>query len=204
MLPPAFFLKGISMATKNNKSPKLFALKMFIITLIISTGIDLIVELFLADLGIITAIIIVAILIFIGIIFDIIGVGFTSCDHRPFVAMCAKKIKRANRALKLLKNADVVSNVCNDVIGDVCGIVSGAAGAAITLKILLTFEGASSIIIGIGVSSLIASFTVAGKALGKNFALKNNVKIVENVGAFLSLFERNTNGKKSDSKNGKN
>jgi len=177
------------LSSSKNKGVRLWTLKIFIITIIISAGIGVVAEVFLKNMGILPAVFIVVMLMFLGVLFDIIGVAFASCDQTPFIAMSAKKIKRAARSLKLLKNAEIVSNVCNDVVGDVCGIVSGAAGAAIVLKILTQSENALEIIVSIGVSSLIAACTVAGKAMGKGYALKNNVKIVETVGTVLSFFE---------------
>ena len=47
----------------------------------------------------------------------------------------------------LVKNADKVSSVLNDVIGDVCGILSGAAGASIVVLIVKEEVENSSILI---------------------------------------------------------
>lgn len=182
---------GVRVLSGNKtKSNKWWPLKIFIITLLISAGVSVIAELFLSDMGIISAALVVLVLILFGIAADIVGVAFASCEQTPFIAMSSKKIKRAVRALKLLKNAEAVANVCNDVIGDVCGIVSGAAGAAIVVKIVLTMPNTPQLVISIAVSSLIAALTVAGKALGKGFAMRNNVKIVESIGAALAIFDR--------------
>jgi len=182
------------------KKKNYIVLKMFLITLIVSTGVSLISELFLSDLGIGLSTIVLIVLILIGIIFDIIGTAFASCEQTPFIAMSSRKIKKAVHALKLLKNADVVANVCNDVIGDVCGIVSGAAGAAIVAKIIMQAKDASELALGIGMSGVVAALTVAGKALGKGYAMKNNVKIVETIGGIICFFS----GKdKKEKKNGK-
>lgn len=182
------------MTTNKSRSGKLWVLKIFLITLIISGGISVAAELFLNDMGIVPACLVVLVLIVVGVIFDMIGVAFASCDHVPFIAMSSKKIKKATRALKLLKKAEMVSSICNDVIGDVCGIVSGAAGAAIVAKILLSAQGMSDIVVSISVSALIAAFTVAGKAIGKSFAIGKNIQIVETIGSILSVFDRD--GKK--------
>ena len=80
------------------KKLKIFALKMFIITFLISVGFSVITELFLSDLGLIPAILIVVAIIFIGIIFDIIGVGFASCDHTPFIAMSFKEDQKGQKS----------------------------------------------------------------------------------------------------------
>ncbi len=182
------------------KKHNYIVLKMFLITLIVSTGVSLISELFLSDLGIGLSTIVLIVLILIGILFDIIGTAFASCEQTPFIAMSSRKIKKAVHALKLLKNADIVANVCNDVIGDVCGIVSGAAGAAIVAKIILQAKSASEVALGIGMSGIVAAITVAGKALGKGYAMKNNVKIVETIGGIVYFFSKKD---KKVKKNGK-
>lgn len=186
------------MAGQKSKGVRFWALKIFIITLLISIGISVVTEVFLKNLGIFPAILVLLALIGLGVLFDIIGVAFSSCDQTPFISMSARKIKKANRALKLLKNADIVSNVCNDVVGDVCGIVSGAAGAAIVLKVVLDSNSTESMVVSIAISALISAMTVAGKALGKGFAMKNNVKIVETIGGILSFFERGSKKEKKD------
>ena len=182
------------------KEKNYIVLKMFLITLIVSTGVSLISELFLSDLGIGLSTVVLIVLILIGIVFDIIGTAFASCEQTPFIAMSSRKIKKAVHALKLLKKADIVANVCNDVIGDVCGIVSGAAGAAIVAKILMKAKSASELALGIGMSGIVAALTVAGKAMGKGYAMKNNVRIVEAIGGIMCFFS----GKdKKEKKNGK-
>lgn len=182
------------------QSAALAALKIFIITLIVSAGVSVIANLFLEDMGLIPAIIVVVVLILLGIIFDVIGVAFTSCDEKPFIAMSAKKMPKATRALKLIKKADVVANVCNDVIGDICGIVSGAGGTAIVVKIMTSSPQLPELVLTIAVSALTAAFTVAGKMLGKTYAIKNNIKIVETIGAMLTIFDKK---EKKVKKNGK-
>jgi hypothetical protein len=104
--------------------------------------------------------------------------------------MASKKIKKAREALTLLKNAAAVANFCNDVVGDICGIVSGAAGAAIALKLILDNPGLPQIFVGILISAGIAAITVALKSIGKNIALKNNKEIVSGISLLLSFFVR--------------
>jgi CBS domain containing-hemolysin-like protein len=130
----------------------------------------------------------------IGIVADIIGIAFATCEPTPFVSMASKKIKRAKSALRLLQNADIVSNICGDVIGDICGIVSGAAGAAIAVKIIANISQAGVVseveafIPSIAVSSVIAALTISGKAMGKSIAIHNNKQIVSFVSYMLMVF----------------
>jgi CBS domain containing-hemolysin-like protein len=137
----------------------------------------------------------------IGIVFDIIAIAVTSCDTAPFISMASKKIKKAKSAIKLLQNADIVSNICGDVVGDICGIVSGAAGAAISVKLAIDEQG--SFIWAIVISSIIAAITVAGKAMGKTVAIKRNKEIVSMVSYVFMFFMRENKvgkngGKKED------
>lgn len=128
---------------------------------------------------------VVLIIIFIGIFFDIIGIAVTAADESPFHAMASKKYKGARHAIMLIRNADKVSSICNDVIGDICGVVSGTAGAAIVYRI---FSGNSgSYWTEAAVGGLIAALTVGGKAFAKRFGIDNSNFIVYRLGVFLSL-----------------
>ena len=122
------------MAAAKKKGIRFWALKIFFITLIISSAFSVVSEVFLAELSAAPAVLVLLLIIAIGVLFDIVGVAFASCAQTPFISMASRKVDSAQSSLRLLKNADVVSNICNDVIGDICGIVSGAAGAAIAVK----------------------------------------------------------------------
>ena len=139
--------------------------------------------------GLLLALLILALFIGLGILFDIIGVAVTAADPRPFHSMAAHKEKGAKEALKLLRNADRVSSVCNDVVGDICGIVSGATGAVIVARLQkgLNLE---SVLISVGVTALISGATIGGKALGKPFAMNQSKRVVHLAGRFLHLFHR--------------
>ena len=84
---------------------------------------------------------ILLVIIFIGIIFDIVGVAVTSADEKPFHSMAARKVSGAQEAITLLRNAERVSSICNDVIGDICGVISGSASAAIAAIVIRDFSG---------------------------------------------------------------
>ena len=171
------------------KKIKYWAIKIAFITLLLSAGISVAAQAFLTDMPLIAAVFILVALIVVGILFDTIGVAVATCDETPLIAMSSKKIKQATYALPLLKNREIVSNFCNDVVGDICGIVSGAAGATISIKIIMFSSSLSDTLVGIGISSLIAAMTVGGKAWGKKFALKNNKKIVIFLGSVIHFFK---------------
>ena len=157
----------------------------FFITIIFSLGSQFL----LKDINLFVGIIIILFFIVLGIVFDIIGVAVQSSSDTPFHAMASKKIKRAHHAKKMLKNASKVSTFCNDVIGDICNIISGSAGiiVATSVSIQNNFNGALANLI---VTSLIASLTIGGKALGKSIAINNSEEIVSKVTKIINKFSK--------------
>jgi CBS domain containing-hemolysin-like protein len=177
------------------KTVKFWTIKIFFITFLLAAAISLLTQTLSGTVNLFVAFLILFIIIMIGVVFDVIGIAFATCDKKPFVAMASKKIKKAREALMLLKNAAAVANFCNDVVGDICGIVSGATGAAIAVKIIANNPQFPEIVLGILFSATVAALTVALKAIGKNVALKNNKQIVSSISSFLSFFTK-------DKKNG--
>ena len=98
--------------------------------------------------------------------------------------MAAHKEKGAKEALKLLRNADRVSSVCNDVVGDICGIVSGSTAAVIVVQLQRDFS-TTSVLISIGVTALISGITIGGKALGKTVAINECTGVVYRVARLM-------------------
>ena len=128
---------------------------------------------------------ILLVIIFIGIIFDIVGVAVTSADEKPFHSMAARKVSGAQEAITLLRNAERVSSICNDVIGDICGVISGSASAAIAAIVIRDFNGSVQQVVMLGMSALVAGLTVGGKAVGKTYAIRSCTSIVTFAGKVI-------------------
>jgi CBS domain containing-hemolysin-like protein len=143
----------------------------------------------LKDIGSVFGILIILFFIILGIIFDIIGVAVQSSDETPFHAMASKKIKRARHAKKMLKNASKVSTFCNDVIGDICNIISGSAGIIVATNVAIKFNFDIALT-NLIVTSIIASLTIGGKALGKGIAIKNGEEIISIVTKIINKFHK--------------
>ena len=126
------------------------------------------------------------VVILVGILFDIIGVAVTVASEENFHAKATKKVQGAKTSIKLIKNASKVANICADVIGDICGVISGAISTTIALKIIDLYNLSSNM--QFLVSSLVASITVSGKALGKDIANKKSTPIVHFVGTIMNKF----------------
>ena len=99
--------------------------------------------------------------------------------------MAARKVPGSLESIQLLRNAERVSSICNDVIGDICGVVSGSASAIIAAQILQNFQFSWPDVVQLLMSALVAGLTVGGKAIGKTFAINSCTDIVSGVGRIL-------------------
>lgn len=135
--------------------------------------------------GILTAFIILLTIILVGIVFDIIGMAVATADEKPFHSMAARKVPGAQAAIRLLRNAERVSSICNDVVGDICGVVSGSASATIAVQILQNVEFGWPQVVSLLMSAFCAGLTVGGKAIGKTFAVNSATMIVHTVGKII-------------------
>ncbi len=141
----------------------------------------------LKEADIITAFLVILFIILVNILFDIIGTAVTAADETPFHAMASRKMYGAKQSIRLIRNADKVSNVCNDVVGDICGIISGAAGAYIIFRIIGSQEAIT--VAELAVTGLITALTVGGKALGKSIALRNSNYIIYKVSIVIKFLK---------------
>jgi len=157
----------------------------FFTTILISGAISLVSDEVMAGSSLAVAFVILLAIIFLGIIFDIIGMAVATADEKPFHSMAARKVPGAHEAIKLLRNAERVSSICNDVVGDICGVVSGSASATIAALILTNAEVGWPRGISLLMSALVAGLTVGGKAIGKTIAVKSCTSIVHTVGRLI-------------------
>ena len=157
----------------------------FLVTIVISGTISFVSDEIMSTSGILSAFLILLTIIFFGIIFDIIGMAVASADEKPFHSMAARKVPGAQNAIKLLRNAERVSSICNDVVGDICGVVSGSASATIAAQILKSGDFSWPQMISLAMSALCAGLTVGGKAIGKTFAVNSATEIVHAVGKLI-------------------
>ena len=172
----------------------------FLVTILISGTISLLSDIVMSASSMAVAFLILLAIIFVGIIFDIIGMAVATADEKPFHSMAARKVPGAQEAIALLRNAERVSSICNDVVGDICGVVSGSASATIAAQILSNFDFSLPQIVSLGMSALAAGLTVGGKAIGKSFAVNSCTSIVHTVGRIVhtakQIFGKKKNKKK--------
>lgn len=187
-------IKNLKILTKKKEKKnkkivdKIWVLKITVLAFILSMVFSTVSELVLPNVNLVIEIILVLTFIFLGILFDMIGVAVTSADIEPFNSMSSRKVKGAKTAVKMIQKADKVSSFCNDVIGDICGIVSGSAGALISATIASTFS-ISPFFVALLVTATIAALTIGGKALGKSYAINKNNVILYEFAKFVASFK---------------
>jgi CBS domain containing-hemolysin-like protein len=158
----------------------------FILAIVISIVAQL---LFVEVESFIIAVLILLVIIFTGIIFDMIGIAATAADEVPLLAKAAKKVPGAREALYLLRNADRFANFCNDVVGDIAGIISGVLGAFLVLRLVTSGFVQENPFFSIVATGLISAITVGGKAYGKSLAIDYSTDIILTFAYILTRVE---------------
>lgn len=173
----------------DSKQYKKWLVKIFIITFILSAVFNSTATEAVENLNLFWSILILVVVIFAGIISDMLATAVTAALEAPFHAKAADKKKGAKEAVKLIKNADKVSNVCGDVIGDICGVLSGATGALIAVEIA-RLTGQDDITLStLLVTATITALTVLGKGIGKRIGLTNTDNVVYTLGKIIAFFK---------------
>lgn len=160
-------------------------------TLIATIVISLSAETFarqVANIGV--ALVLLAVIIIINVVFDIIGTAAAASREAPFHAKAASKVFGAQQSVYLVKNRDKVANFTQDVIGDITGIVAGALGITLVTQVALARPGVDALLFNAIVTAVIASLVITGKAYGKRIAVRKADGIIFMVGKFLAGVEK--------------
>lgn len=158
-----------------------------IISFTISFGLSFVSEIAIPNLSVVWGILLTLAFVFIGILFDIVGVAVTGADEKVFHSMNSRQVKGSKVAVLFKKNADKVSSFCCDVIGDICGIVSGASASAVSVGLAATFNW-NLLLVSLTVAAVVASLTIGGKACGKSFAINKSDVILYEFAKIISIF----------------
>lgn len=181
-------VKFKSNITGTKEENRKWVIAITITSFFISATLSLVSSILLEDVKLFLAVLIVLFIVLIGIVFDIIGIAVTAADESPFHAMASRKLYGAKQSIRLIRNANKVSSVCNDVVGDICGIISGSASTFIIAAVTQSKSDIVSTILGVCITGMVASLTIGGKAIGKTIALKYSNYIVYKVGVILMFF----------------
>lgn len=201
-------VKFKSNTISSKKETRVWTLLITVVTFFISIFMSFFSNKTISNTSTVFSFFIVFFIIIISILFDLIGTAATAADEAPFHSMASRKLYGAKQAIKLIRNADKVSNFCNDVVGDICGVISGTAAAFIVYKFLGEGSNAQNSLFGLSITAMVASFTVGGKSFGKAVALQNSNYIIYKVAVITNfLFGRFTfvkNKRKWNNKKNKN
>ena len=193
--------KSDSSAAKKERSKTIrWVVTIFFVTMFVSGAISFASDALMEISTMVVAFFILLFIILIGIIFDIVGMAVATADEKPFHSMAARKIRGAQESIRLLRNAERVSSICNDVVGDICGVVSGSASATIAAQLLAKTEFSWPQIVGLLMSALCAGLTVGGKAIGKSIAINSCTSIVHTVGKIVYGLQNLTGGSRKKKK----
>jgi len=181
------------MKDKTKQSVK-FSLMIAVITFVLAAIFSSFSSALLGSVSWIIGFLIVLFIVFIGIIFDMLGIAAAAAKDAPLHAMAAEKVLGAREAVLIHRNADKVASFSNDVIGDISGIVSGSALTIVIIQItqLLQKPDGSTfqIVLSILMTSFIAALTVGGKAFGKYYAINFSTNILLYTGKVLYFIEQ--------------
>jgi len=169
------------------KSGRGWALRVFVLAVVLSALLSFFSTTALEGTGYVVAALVLAVFIGLGIVFDMIGVAATSGTEKEFHSMAAHKVRGAREAVWMVRNAEKVSSICNDVVGDICGIISGATGALIVTHITAGTDGATKVLVSLLITGLISAGTIGGKAAGKGIAVAASGKVLALCGRVLSV-----------------
>ncbi|WAH39014.1 CNNM metal transporter family protein [Alicyclobacillus dauci] len=124
--------------------------------------------------------VVVLCIVFVGALFDMLGMAAAAARETPFHAMASKRVYGARRAITIVRNAEKVSSICSDVVGDIAGVLSGAGALAVSVQLLAATHasGWRDEAVKIGLTALITSLTVGGKAIGKTVAIHSPTPII--------------------------
>lgn len=172
---------------RKRKQRNHWPIKAMIITLFLAFAVNAASEIVLEDTSkLVLPVILTAVILVVGVLFDVIGTASTSCEIEPFLSMASRKVKGSKTAVKLAQNSDVVSSVCNDIVGDICGIVSGVCAATIAN---IAFGG-GNFWLSVLIYALVSTATITLKALGKSYAVNNANDVIFSVAKILSIFSK--------------
>lgn len=144
----------------------------------------------LKKVNIIGAFCVLIMIVFFGVFFDTIGIAVASANEKRFHAMSACGIKESGAAVRIIRNAGIVSNFCNDVMGDIAGIISGVASATIVIRVANLYGFDEITVLSVILSSIVASLTIGGKALGKEVGIKKSEDIVYSFAKKIYFIEQ--------------
>ena len=181
---------------KTKQGHQRWTLTVVALSFFLSVAMSLLTSVFVDSAGLLVALLALLALVSLGIVTDAVGTAVTSASEQPFISMASKRIRGAKQALYLVRRAERVSSLLNDVVGDIVGVVAGSAGSVVAAYLTAAF-GLRAMLASLVMTACISSFMIGGKAYGKGFAIHYSERIVLFVGRLMAVF---SGGKQSGKK----
>ncbi|MCM3617622.1 hypothetical protein M3936_08515 [Sutcliffiella horikoshii] len=170
-----------------------WSLAIAVITLVLAAIFSIVSTYLLSGVTWAIGMIIVFIIVFIGIFFDMLGIAATAADETPFHAMAAERVNGSKQSIQIVRSADRFASFCNDVIGDISGIISGTASAIVVISFTISIgqreDSFFHYVVAVAFTSVVAAVTVGGKAFGKSMAIRYSTPILFQVGKLFYFLE---------------
>lgn len=163
------------------RTVSILTLTTFVLSIVLNLGSNSL----MAVMPLYSSLVLLVLIIFMGIAFDVIGVAAAAGRETPFHAMASNRVRGAAEGIWLVRNADQVSVFCNDVVGDIGGTLSGAVGASIVFQLSRRGFPLPETILSTVMIAVVAALTVGGKAMAKSFAISRSVDILLIAGKVL-------------------
>ncbi len=136
------------------------------------------------QMGTVLAFIVLMFIVLLSILFDMLGMAVSTASEAPFHAMATRRIRGAKESIRIIRSAQQLSSLCNDVIGDIAGIISGAMTGAIVVGLSAMLHMNRSLL-GLLLTGIVGALMIGGKAAGKGVAMLHNNTIVFILGKIV-------------------
>ena len=173
---------------KHSEKGYVWPIQATLISLVLGLVVTFGAEIVLSDTSIAVSIVLIVVLVFVGVVFDMMGLAVASCDPVPLRSMASRKVRGAKHALSLCANAHKVSSIFNDIVGDSIGVITGVCGAALAAVMAGELADMARIAVAVAVSTAIAATTIGFKAAMKSIAINNSTRIVLTMGKLMAVF----------------
>lgn len=165
------------------------SLRVGAVIIFVAAGVDYLSEVAMRRLHLVIALVVLLLLVAAGAFADLVGTAVTAASEEPFHAMAAKRLHGARQGLWLIRRADSVAHVLNDILGDIAGTISGAAAVTVAMKLAGSSPGHVQQLfatLGVGV---VTALTVGGKGYAKGYAMANPERVIFQAGRLLYAVE---------------
>lgn len=160
-------------------------------TFLIAVGVAFLSHTFLRKVGLVPAFSLLVGLMALGVLADIVGTAAAAAEEAPFHAMATNQVAGSREALQLVRHADRVANVANDLFGDVLATIGGSVGAVIVVRLALTVRAPETLVDTVLLAA-IAAGTVGAKAAAKSFAIRRANEVMFLLGRAFYRVQRLT------------